>query len=247
MFKILFFLRRREGMSAADFQDYYEEKHALHNQRLRPASADYRRNYPRVGDPLTQGPLPVHLRTFDVMTENWYAERAAFENIFDIMVRSPAARSVEEDEARFEIRAEKRIIVAEEVLSPASGTLAPAWNDRAGFKLIRFVTSQHPPSPDFRADYEANRAPLIDDMFSESIDLRRSYLKFDDPLSFIGPQESSRVIRHEDFPCDLIEEIWYESRAAAQSDRDRCRGRKAAAGLEHSSLIVVDECRTPRP
>lgn len=257
MFKIVFFLWRRHGMTAQEFLNYYEDKHAHNNQKVRPASADYRRNYPRSEDPWTDAAGLAKLGGFDVMTENFYPERAAFQNVLDIMVRSPAAHRINEDEARFEIRDRKKVFVVREIptLEFGSPDYEPAArrNESAGFKLVRYVKrAENIAHADFREQYETVRVPAMTRLFANSLDYRRSYLLFEDPLTFNGPQETPTPIARASFPCEMIEEIWYESREAAAGDHARfVAGVSSAAGAaleaSGSALVVVQEHRMPRP
>lgn len=257
MFKIMFFLWRRDGMSVEDFRSYYEDKHAHNNQKVRPASADYRRNYPLLDDAWTDAEGLAALGGFDVMTENFYPQRSAFENVLDVMIRSPAAKLIEEDEAQFEIRHRKRVFVVDEVPtvefdSPRYDTTA-LRNETAKFKLVRYVRRNEAVSPaEFREQYELVRAPALARIFAGSIDYRRNYLKFEDALTFNGPQERPTPIERSTFPCEMIEEIWYESREAAAPDFARFRAQAdtaQGASIESpgSPLAVVRECRMPRP
>jgi hypothetical protein len=257
MFKIMFFLWRRQGMSVPEFRDYYENKHAHNNQKLRPASADYRRNYPEVDDPWTQAQDLARLGGFDVMTENFYPERAAFQKVLDVMVRSSAARLIEADEARFEVRERKKVFVVDEVPTVDYSSLdyeaTARRNETARFKLVRYVQRARSLTPaEFRDQYERTRAPMLGGIFGSNIDYRRNYLQFQDALTFNGPQERPTPIERSTFPCDMIEEIWFASRAAAASDHARFVAQARTglgADLESpgSPLAVVQEHRMPRP
>jgi hypothetical protein len=254
MFKIMFFLWRRQGMSVPEFRSYYEDKHAHNNQKVRPASADYRRNYPEVDDPWTDASALARLGGFDVMTENFYSERAAFERVLDVMIRSSAAKLIEEDEARFEIRDRKKVFVVDEV--PTLDYASPDYenaarrNETARFKLVRYVRGSAELTPEeFRDRYEKDRAPALARIFSNSIDYRRNYLQFEDMLTFNGPQERPTPIERSSFPCDMIEEFWFPSRDAAEADYVRFSSQARSSGIEapDSPLVVVREHRMPRP
>jgi hypothetical protein len=257
MFKIMFFLWRRQGMSAAEFRNYYEDKHAHNNQKVRPASADYRRNYPAAEDPWTDAPGLAKLGGFDVMTENFYPDRAAFQKVLDIMIRSPAAKLIEEDEARFEIRDRKKVFVVHEVptldFASSDYEAAARHNEIARFKFVRYVRRAENLTPgEFRDSYEKTRAPAMTAIFANSIDYRRNYLQFEDALTFNGPQETPTLIERTTFPCDMIEEIWFESREAAEADHARFVSQLRSApgaNLEApgSPIAVVREHRMPRP
>jgi EthD domain len=244
-------------MSATEFSQYYEERHAQSNQRLRPASADYRRNYPDLGDPWTQRDKLSELGGFDVMTENWYSSRAAFENVLSVMTRSSVSATIMEDEARFEIRERKKVFAVEETptLDYESGA-HEAWaqrNEAGGFKIVRYVTAPFGmPSKEFRSHYEEWVATGSAEIFSRAFDRRRNYLLFDDPLTFNGPQERPSAITHGSFGCDLIEEFWYPDRKAATPDIEQyasIAGHTASSeGIRpRAFLVIVREHRMARP
>jgi hypothetical protein len=84
MYKLIFTIKKKAGLSRAEFIDYYENKHAPLVRRLFPPVAEYRRNYimtegPAV-DAVYNGPAtdPVYggdnpqdtlVSDFDVITE----------------------------------------------------------------------------------------------------------------------------------------------------------------------------------
>ena len=77
MFKCIALLRRKPGLSREDFIDYYERQHAPLIRRLLPGIIDYRRNYVELeGAFLFPGAAPID---FDVITEIWLADRAAYD------------------------------------------------------------------------------------------------------------------------------------------------------------------------
>jgi hypothetical protein len=51
MFKLIFTIKKKTGLSRAEFIEYYETKHAPLVRRLFPPAAEYRRNYI-----MTEGP-----------------------------------------------------------------------------------------------------------------------------------------------------------------------------------------------
>jgi hypothetical protein len=253
----MFFLWRRPGMTTEEFQRYYEERHTHHNAQYRPASADYRRNFPDPDDPWTDQEQLAHLGGFDVMTENWYPERASFEGVLAAVRQSPARERIAEDETRFEIREKKKVFAADEIGSPAYDSpeyeLAATRNEDARFKLVRCVRRAEGLSgADFRTRYEASEGPHIQTIFANSIDCRRSYLMFSDPLSFVGSHDAPSPADESCFDCDVVEEIWYGSRDAATSDVARYREwltkeKSLVSDAARSPLVVMREYRTARP
>lgn len=77
MFKCVALLRRRQDLSREQFIDYYENHHSKLMHRLLPNILDYRRNYIDLNEALFF-PKATEL-DFDVITELWFADRAAYD------------------------------------------------------------------------------------------------------------------------------------------------------------------------
>lgn len=74
--KVIAMLARRPGLSETDFVRYYEERHAPLILSIAPQIRDYRRNYlRREGAIIAEG---ARLPEFDVVTELWFEDEAAF-------------------------------------------------------------------------------------------------------------------------------------------------------------------------
>jgi hypothetical protein len=71
MVKMVFMLKRRPGMSRADFIQYYESHHARLGEKYVPNAARYVR---RFLEPVP-GPWSKPADEFDVMTELWFANK----------------------------------------------------------------------------------------------------------------------------------------------------------------------------
>lgn len=96
-FKILAFLARKPSLTTEQFIDHYENHHVPLICSLGAPPPTYKRNYLLRDQPL----LPGDAIAFDVVTEQVFADRAAFESWLAIM-RTPGNRErVHEDEARF--------------------------------------------------------------------------------------------------------------------------------------------------
>jgi EthD domain-containing protein len=99
VFKTIALLRRKSGMSRADFIDYYENHHSVLIRKLQPKIREYRRNYIDFGN----GFISTVEREldFDVITEIWYDDRAAYEESMEIW-NDPALSELRiNDEMRF--------------------------------------------------------------------------------------------------------------------------------------------------
>src|ERR1700761_1799610 len=96
MLKMIALLKKRPGMSRADFCAYYEGHHApLILRQQGPNMLEYRRNY--LTGEMINGTEDM---PFDVITEFLYPDRAAFDRAFDRMLAPEATREREEDEEK---------------------------------------------------------------------------------------------------------------------------------------------------
>ncbi len=98
VYKVLIFLKRRPGLSVADFRAYYEGHHAPLCRQYAVGVKRYMRRYI---DPL---PLPDTGEPpeleFDVVTELWFENKAIYDAIIDIASRGAFPEDVIEDEKR---------------------------------------------------------------------------------------------------------------------------------------------------
>ena len=107
--KILILLKRRPGMTVAEFRDYYETRHRpLVGKYASPGLCYYARRYLE--------PLP-HVDTkeltepeFDVITELWFDRRDAFEGMLRMVRSGRLPADVIADEERVFDRAKTRYV-----------------------------------------------------------------------------------------------------------------------------------------
>lgn len=110
-FKAVFLLKRRPGMSFDDFVAYYESTHARLGERVLPTAQRYVRRYltpfpPSSGEPAEQ--------EFDVITEIWFEDRAAFEAAVARLQDPATAAEIAADEERLFDRSSIRLFTVEE-------------------------------------------------------------------------------------------------------------------------------------
>jgi uncharacterized protein (TIGR02118 family) len=112
MFKCMALLRRKEGLSREAFVEYYETRHAPLIRRLLPGIAEYRRNYVDMeGAFLFPGAPAID---FHVITELWFADRAAYDAFVSAAAEPEVARQIGEDEENLFDRSATRMMVVEE-------------------------------------------------------------------------------------------------------------------------------------
>jgi uncharacterized protein (TIGR02118 family) len=101
MHKLLIFLKRKPGMSVADFRDYYENRHVPLCMHYMAGVERYVRRYlePREG---------ASEMDFDVITELWFKDRAMVDIVLDTMSRDAMPADVIADELNVFDRAKSR-------------------------------------------------------------------------------------------------------------------------------------------
>jgi uncharacterized protein (TIGR02118 family) len=113
MTKVVLLMKRKAGLSLEEFKDYYERDHApLAKRLLGEYMLDYRRNY-RSGGIATEVTDAPDGADFDVITEIWYADRAAMEAMWKRAREPEIAAQIDADGAKFMDR-EMRFYVVDE-------------------------------------------------------------------------------------------------------------------------------------
>ncbi len=132
MFKCIALLKCKEGLSRAAFIDYYENQHAPLIRRLLPDIVEYRRNFiDLAGAFLPAGDAGPD---FDVITEIWFADRAAYDRFLARSADPDIARQIAEDEENLFDRSATRMVVVEEKGAP---TAPPALQELADEREIQ--------------------------------------------------------------------------------------------------------------
>lgn len=103
MIKLMFLMKRRQGMSRAEFREYYENRHAPFMLGVVGKPAEYRRNY-------TVDPAESE---YDAITEIVYTDAADLAAAQAAMAHPDNADRIREDEARFVDPASVRAFVVD--------------------------------------------------------------------------------------------------------------------------------------
>ena len=114
--KTVAFLKRKPGMSHADFIAYYEGRHAPLILELAPQICGYRRNYVQHEDAILAAGLGP--ADFDVVTELYYPHREAFDDAMRSFTNPSNAARIASDEENLFDRSKTRFYVVEERTSP---------------------------------------------------------------------------------------------------------------------------------
>jgi EthD domain len=112
--KILSYLVKRDGMPAEEFVDYYENHHVPLILSLAPPPVVYKRHYLQRGDALNLGEANID---FDVVTEQVFADRDAFQSWLGAVTAGDAGERVAADEARFLDRTRTRSCVVSDYVT----------------------------------------------------------------------------------------------------------------------------------
>ena len=120
MIKLVCLFKIKTGMTQADFVEYYENTHVPLLHELMPQIVRMSRNYV-----LPDGVfLPVHAAggttssvPFDVVTEVWFTDRSAFEEVAAITADPVLGARIAEDEARFIDRSQTTLLLVDEKVS----------------------------------------------------------------------------------------------------------------------------------
>lgn len=121
VYKILIFLKRRPGMTIAEFRRYYEEVHAKLCAKYATGARRYLRRYVEpMPQPLTGATDEMD---FDVITELWFDDRAIFDAVIKYAAQGKLPPDVLADEERLFDRTRSRfatVIETETDLSVAT-------------------------------------------------------------------------------------------------------------------------------
>jgi hypothetical protein len=110
--KVMIFLKRRPGMSVAEFRDYYENSHSKLCEKYAAGALRYARRYIDFApDPVTGEAVE---KDFDVITELWFADRAVADTVVEIGQSGRMPAEVIADEERVFDRSKIRYAVVTE-------------------------------------------------------------------------------------------------------------------------------------
>ena len=116
MIKMVLLLKRKAGMSFADFKDYYETTHSVLGKKILKTAVRYPRRF------LQPLGAPADYESggdrYDCITEVWFTDQAAFESAMADAAQPEAAALLAADEEQLFDRSKIRFYLVEEE-SPA--------------------------------------------------------------------------------------------------------------------------------
>jgi uncharacterized protein (TIGR02118 family) len=112
VYKVIALLSKKPGLSRDEFIEYYETKHVPLIRRLLPQIQEYRRSFLDLNGAIIAA--EVSPPDFDVVTEFWFADRAAYEGTLATYGDPSVGDTIRQDEENFLDRSKMRFIVVDE-------------------------------------------------------------------------------------------------------------------------------------
>ena len=118
MLKSIALLKCKDGLSRAEFIAYYENNHVPLIRSLLPGICGYRRNFIEPEGAFVSAGAAA--RDFDVITELWFADRAAYDAAMTRHAQPEVGAAIAADEENFLDRSTTRMFVVDERISTFS-------------------------------------------------------------------------------------------------------------------------------
>lgn len=115
MYKCIALLKKRSDLTRDQLIDYYENNHAPLIKSLFPGILQYKRNFLDLDGAFLSQTATID---FDVVTELWFEDRAAYDVFLAENAKPDVARRIAEDEENVFDRSATRMFVVEETSSP---------------------------------------------------------------------------------------------------------------------------------
>jgi hypothetical protein len=113
MVKMVFMLKRKPGLSRAEFIQYYESHHRLLGEKYVPNAVRYVRRYL---EPVP-GPWSKPADEFDVLTELWFANQQEADKAMKHLSEPAIHEEIAQDEARLFDRSRSQVYIITETES----------------------------------------------------------------------------------------------------------------------------------
>jgi uncharacterized protein (TIGR02118 family) len=249
MYKVAALIKRKPGLSRAEFMEYYERSHAPLARKCFPQIVQYRRNFIDLNGAIIMPGMPEP--DFDSVTEIWYRDREAYDEMLSTHFMKGVQETIENDERNFLDQTMTRMIKLEEHgAKHRDADLRPSIGSPPGaglFKVMALLTCKPGlPRHDFIHYYEHHHAPLLWSLFPWFVEYRRNFLDVEGAIVFANAKLP-------DF--DVITELWFENRAGYErmlADHENPEVSGAIARDEENCFdrtktrfFVVEEAETP--
>jgi hypothetical protein len=249
MFKVVALIKKKPGLTRAEFIDYYEANHAPLARKCFPQIVQYRRNFIDLNDAIIMPGMPEP--DFDSITEIWYRDREAYDEMLSTHFMAGVQDVIETDERNFLDQSMTRMLrVDQRGAKLPDAELRPSIGSAPGtglFKAIALLTCKPGlPRADFIHYYEHHHAPLLWSLFPWFVEYRRNFLDVEGAIIFANAKLP-------DF--DVVTELWFENRAGYErmlADHENPEVSGAIARDEENCFdrtktrfFVVEEAETP--
>lgn len=117
MFKVMMLVRRKPGLTHEEFRRHYESTHVPLALGTIPQIRGYVRNYIRPEQDFVQPDDDQQNSGYDCITEFWYEDKAAWEEVKKRYREGDLAAIMEADEVQFMDRDQMKVLIAEECVS----------------------------------------------------------------------------------------------------------------------------------
>ena len=118
MMKMLLMFKRKPGMTAEQFREYYETRHVPLALRLFPYFKGYRRNYVCTDETFNLAGKLIPVPTYDVVTELTFESRVEFERMVRALEDPDVAKQIVDDEECFMDRSASVAFLVDEAVTP---------------------------------------------------------------------------------------------------------------------------------
>jgi hypothetical protein len=250
MLKVIALITRKPGLSRTDFINHYETGHAPLARKCFPQIVQYRRNFVDMQGAIMAPGIPDP--DFDSVTEIWYRDRAAYDEMLSTHFSTDIQRTIEEDEKKFLDQSMTRFFVVDERgAKHANADLRPTHGAGSNgmFKVIALLSAKTDISKTAFIDYyESRHAKLIWSLFPWIIEYRRNFVDLTGAI--IGSAASPP-----DF--DVVTELWFRDRAdydrMLATHADPAVGGAVAADEENcfdrskTRFFIVEEAESDAP
>jgi len=224
MFKAMVLLKRKAGLSLEQFIDHYEGSHAPLGVKYQTKMVRYLRHY------LHPSPYPldgtVVEAEYDVLTELWFPDRAAYDEGMALMMAPEANKVLNEDEARFLDLSRSRLAFIEEHESDMPGQTGVRDNTKDLRSIVLLKRKPGLSLEDFIDHYENTHAHLGITLGKTMSRYRRLFLR---PAPY--PLDGS-VVEPE---YDVATEVSFVSR------EDQQKATANMMDIETNAIIEADE------
>jgi hypothetical protein len=249
MFKVVALIKKKPGMSKADFIAYYEANHAPLARKCFPQIVQYRRNFIDLDNSIIMpGMEPPD---FDSITEIWYRDREAYDEMLSTHFMAGVQEIIEGDERNFLDQSMTRMLRVEtHGNNHADADLIPSLGSPPGtgmFKAMALLTCKPGlPRHEFMDYYEHHHAKLIWSLFPWIVEYRRNYIDVEGAIVFANAKLP-------DF--DVVTELWFKDKAGfdqmLSAHEDPAVGGAIARDEENcfdrtkTRFFAVEEAETP--